>query len=130
MRSVNLDTLVFTIFGSLKVIGLMAAISAILVLNWLITKKFFLFRSTCRNYFYLLVYGVIVAILAVLAPFVGMCYLIIWGTAPEPPTPLFLFAIQVSWMIPALAMCVRNSKKYWKNRISRVHCQVRRQDAG
>jgi hypothetical protein len=35
VRSVNLDTLVFTIFGSLKVIGLMAAISAILVLNWL-----------------------------------------------------------------------------------------------
>jgi len=105
-------------FQLIKLTVLIAAIVAILVLNWHITKAFFTFRNRRPSHVLILVYGFLAISVALMLPFFAIAYLGMWvfDWLPSHAAGYLTVTAELVWMVPAFVMVLRNSAKYWKNR--------------
>lgn len=107
-------------FQLFKFAILAAAIAIILLVNWHLSRVFFIFRNRRPSNPILLLFGFAMISVTLIAPFIAMSYLSAWVFNPVPGRStlnLIYFAIgHLSWMILALVITLRNSAKYWTNR--------------
>lgn len=99
-----------------KLVLLAAAISVILLMNWYVSKKFFIFRNGNPPFPLFVLCGLVVVVNTLLLPFAAMIYLTIWMFGTQPKHSAILFYSHLLWLLPTLAMSLRNSSKYWTNR--------------